>query len=788
MTALNRKLIRDFIHLRGQVVAIALVVACGIAAFIALRSIYFSLGASQQAYYSQYRFADIFASLKRAPESVAAHISGIRGVAGVQTRVVAEATLDIPGLDEPARGRIVSIPERQTPMLNDLHITRGRYVGPGTRDEVIISEALAKANDLHPGDTIAAIINGRWQTLQIVGEALSPEYVYEIRPGDIFPDNRRYGVMWMGREALASAYNLDGAFNDVSVSLLRDAKEADVIERLDGLLARYGGLGAYSRADQVSNYFVSNEINELQFTSTFIPGIFLAVTAFLIHIVLTRLVATQRDQIAVLKAFGYSNTAVGLHYLKMAMVAILGGVVLGLGVGTFFGTQLTALYAQYFRFPVFRYEAGPEVIGMTMLISMVSAGLGAVMAVRRAVSLPPAEAMRPEPPARFRAGLFEKLGLHGLLTPATRIIVRNLERHPAKAFLSTVGIALSISLLVVGLFLYYDAVNRVIDIQFQEVQREDVSVVFNEPRSSQARHDLSSLPGVIRVETFRSVPVRLRYEHRTRRLALLGLESDAELRRIVTTDYQPYVLPPDGMVMTAQLAESLGAQTGDVVTVEVLEGARPTRQVVLAGTVEDTVGLSAYMDVSALNRLMREGETISGAFLAVDSREQSRLYSLLKGMPTVSGVNVPAVALDSFNKTVARTVGTMTTLLVFFSCVIAFGMVYNGARIALSERGRELASLRVLGFTQGEVGVMLLGEQAILTMIAIPCGWLMGYGLSAFITSAIDNDMIRLPLAVSGRTYALSFIVIAAAALLSGLLVAWRLRRLDLIEVLKTRE
>lgn len=774
--------------MRGQVVAIALVVSCGIAAFITMRSNYYSLKASQSVYYAEYRFAEIFANLKRGPDWLSQRIAEIPGVAAVQTRVVAEVTLDVPGLEEPARGRIISIPERRAPMLNDLSILRGRYIEPGGKDEVVISSAFAEANKLNPGDALDAIINGRWQRLKIVGTALSPEYVYEIRAGDIFPDNRRFGVMWMSREALAAAFDMKGAFNDVALTLSRDANPAAVIERLDVLLAKYGGLGAYGRKDQPSDYFVSNEIEELQFTSTLIPAIFLGVMAFLIHLSLSRLVSTQRDQIAVLKAFGYGNAAVGFHYLKMALAAVIGGIALGVVIGMYFGTKLTELYSQYFRFPVYRYEAGLSLLAYAVLISFAAASLGSMVAVWRAIKLPPAEAMRPEPPARFIVGIIELFGLRRLLSPATRIIVRNLERHPVKAFLSMFGIALSVSLLVVGFFMYYDAIERVIDVQFNHMQREDVFVVFNELRPSQARYDLAALPGVMRVETLRSVPARLRYGHRTRRLALMGMESGADLRRIVTTDYSAYRLPDNGLVLTTELADQLGAKVGDQITVEVLEGARPVRRITLAGTVDDLIGLSAYMEINALNSMMREGDNISGAFLMVDSREQSDLYLRLKRMPTVAGVNVPAASLASFNETMAKMLGVSTVILIFFSCVIAFGMVYNGARIALSERGRELASLRVLGFTQREIGVMLLGEQTILTAIAIPFGCLMGYGLSALIVNAIDNEMIRLPLVVSGRTYLWAFAVIAIAALLSGLLVTWRLRHLDLIEVLKTRE
>jgi putative ABC transport system permease protein len=396
--------------------------------------------------------------------------------------------------------------------------------------------------------------------------------------------------------------------------------------------------------------------------------------------------------------------------------------------------------------------------------------------------------MRPEPPARFRAGFIERFGLNRFLSPAVRIIVRNLARRPVKAFLSTLGISLSVALLVTGFYLYHDAISRVIDVIFLTVYREDVSVIFNEPRPASVRHDIAALPGVMRVEAHRFVPARLRFGHRARRLALTGLESGAELWRVVDADYRVHEPPPEGVALTTKLAEWLGVKPGDTLTVEVMEGARPVRQLTVAGTVDDLIGMSAYMDIRALNRLMREGGTISGLRLMVDENALPSLYATLKKTPAVRSVTVPGALLANFDKTIARTIGTSTVILIFFACVIAFGVVYNGARIALSERGRELASLRVLGFTEREVAVMLLGEQALLVALAIPLGCALGWGISWLITWAIDTELMRLPLVISGRTYARASIIIVIAAFLSGLLVIRRLRSLDLIEVLKTRE
>jgi putative ABC transport system permease protein len=787
MNTLDRKLIRDLQHLGGQAIAIILIVACGIAGLVTMMSAYNSLQLSQQDYYQRYRFADVFVQLKRAPDSVAEQIRQIPGVAQVQTRVVTDVTLDVPGLVEPATGRLVSIPETPRPMLNDLFLRRGRYIRPDRPNEVLVSEAFAIANQLDVGDTVGAIINGAWERLQIVGIALSPEYVYQIRGTDIFPDNQLFGVFWMGEMALGNAFDMDGAFNDVALSLIRGANVDAVIFRLDALLERYGGLGAYSREDQISNRFLSDEIASLRVTAVFVPLIFLGIAAFLQNIVLARIVSHQRDQIAVLKAFGYGNQAIALHYLKLVLAITLVGSGLGIALGLWFGSTVTQYYTNFFQFPVLRYEAGTGLLLTSVLVSVVAAVLGAFGAVQRAVTLPPAEAMRPEAPPEFRPTILERSGLQRFLPPAGRIILRNLERKPVQAVLSTLGIALAVAILVVGRY-FEDAVQYIIQVQFRNVQREDITIVFNEPRSARALYDVAHLPGVMQVEPFRSVPARLRFEHRSHRTGLMGLSPEGDLRRVVNTNLNPVPIPPEGVVLTSTLARLLGVQPGDWLTVEVLEGERPTRRIPVAATVDELIGVSAYLDIRALNRLMREGRTLSGAYLAVDQQLQEQLYIDLKQMPAVGGVTIRETAIQRFQETIAGSLAVFTVVLILFACVIAFGVVYNAARIALSERGRELATLRIIGFTRQEIAVILLGEQAIFTLLAIPIGFGLGFGLAASLVATYDTELYRLPLVISRATFAFAFIVIVVAAVISGALIRRQLNRLDLIAVLKTRE
>ncbi len=785
MTPLNRKLTRDLFHLRGQVIALTLVVACGIGTYVTMRASYQSLLEAQQEYYAHYRFADIFTHVKWAPESLVPAISAIQGVAAVETRIVMDVTLDVPGLDEPAAGLLVSIPPRRDPVLNRLFLRAGRW--PETANEIVISENFANANQMEPGAQLSAIMNGKWARLNVVGKALSPEFVYEIRPGEIFPDNRRFGILWMKRDAVAAAFNMEGAFNDATFSLARQSNEADVVRRIDTLLDRYGSLGAYGRSNHTSARIVTDHIEEIRTSGLVLPAIFLGTVAFLLHVLMSRLVSTQRGQVAVLKAFGYRDWEIGLHYVQLALVAVIAGTLLGMGVGLWLASSLTALFSEYFRFPSLSLRPDPRVMLTATGISGAAACMGAIAAVRRAVSLAPAEAMRPEAPAHFQPGLLERTGLRPLLSPATRMIVRNLERRPIRAMLSALAIGFAVAILVVG-WSRVDAVDELAALQFNHIQREDIMVGFHEPRPASVAFDLAHLPGVLRVEPFRQVPVRLRFGHRSRLTAVTGLSRDAELRRPLDAARKSVELPREGLLLNSQLAELLGIDVGKLATVEVLEGARPVREIVVARLVDEPVGLGAYLDLTSLQHLLRESPTVSGAYLRVDPASSASLYSLLKRMPAVSSVAVRETVLASFWKILGDSITSTTFVLIGFAVVIALGIVYNSARISLSERGNELASLRILGFTKVEIGRILLGEQALLTLAAIPLGFLIGYAISWYVAKTHSPDILRVPFVISGRTYAFAAAAVAAAALLSGSVVARRLQQMDLTAVLKSRE
>jgi putative ABC transport system permease protein len=786
VSALDRKLLRDILAMKGQAFAIAMVVAAGVAMYVMYLSNFESLRRTQRAYYDRQRFADVFASLERAPQRMAGEVARVPGVAALETRVVANVTLPLDSLDEPATGRLVSIPPDRRPAVNDLFLRRGRWIQRGRPDEVLASEGFVLAHGLSPGATVPAVINGRLRHLVIAGVVLSPEYIYSIRPGELVPDDKRFGVFWIDESALAAAFDMEGAFNDVVLTLEPRVSAAQAIERLDRLLEPYGGRGAIPRALQLSHWTVENELAQLQSFGLLLPLIFLLVAAFILNVALTRALALQRPQIAALKALGYDNLALGWHYMKWALVIGSAGVLLGIAVGGWLGAAIGDLYNQYFRFPELLFSIPPSVVLGATLLTLAAAAAGAFTAVRRAVRVPPAEAMRPEAPAGYRRSALETTFVARRLGVAGRMVLRNVARHPFRAIVSTWGIGLAVAVLMVGL-VFVDAMERLIETEFWVTERQDATVTFVEPRSPDATYALARLPGVVAVEPQRAVAARVRSGHRERYLAVTGVLPDTRLRRIVDSGGRALRIPPSGVVISRVLAGALGVTSGDSLTLEVLEGARPARTVAVTGVVDDVLGLSVYMDMAALHAMLREGDTISGALLLVDTGQERALARALKGLPAVAGAGFKRAVLQSFRDTMAANMTLTIFINVFFAGVIAFGVVYNATRVSLSERSHELASLRVLGFTRAEISLILMGELALLTLCALPVGWLLGYGLAAAIVQTVQSEVYRFPLYVSRQAVAQACLGIVASSIVSGLIVRRRLDRLDLVAVLKAR-
>lgn len=787
VSPLDHKLLRDLWRMKGQAIAIGIVIAVGVGMLVMMTGLVSSLNETRTAYYERYRLAGVFAPVTRAPDRLAGQLAAIDGVSAVEPRVTGGALIDLENVDLPVQAQAVSLPDLRAPRLNDVFLTDGRMIDSDHTEEILLLQSFANAHGLRPGNRIGATMNGARRSFRIVGLAQAPEFLYTTAPGELIPDDARFGVIWMSRSALAAAYDMDGAFNEALLSLSRTANEAAVLDAVDRLLAPYGGTGAYPLADQFSNRFISEEIGGLEAAAAGVPPIFLAVAAFLLYIVINRMVQAEREEIGLMKAFGYTNGEVGGHYFKLVIAIAVGGALAGCLMGIAGGRGLIQFYVTYFKFPflVFRLDPASFVTGVS--VSILAASAGGLMVLRSVFSLTPAAAMRAPAPADYsRTG---RLGhaMNRFLDQPSRMVLRRITRQPGRMAGAMIGIACGMGLSV-SMITIYAGFDRTMDLTFNVIDRSDISVSFTHATSEATIFELARMRGVALVEPVRHVPVVLRNGLNSHRGVVSGLAPMARLNRAIASDLSEIQLQGGGIVLSSALADILQIKPGETVTVEVREGRQPVLQVPVTAVAESLLGAPAFMDLAALNRALREPNRVSGAFLSIDEAFASEIYLALQDMPTVAGVSLKSQAEQAFQTVMNTGAGAIRYVMGAIAFVITFGIVYNAARIAYAERSRDLASLRVIGFTKGEAAFVLLGELAIVTLVALPLGSLLGYYLSFAIAAGFSSELYQVPAIFDPASYGFAAMVVVGAAVASGWLVKRDIDRAELVTALKTRE
>lgn len=789
MSTLHTKLWRDLTRLRAQVLTIAMVVAIGVSGFVGMFAVHESLKGSRDAFYADNRLADVFVGVKRAPVHLRERLAAIHGVADVKLDVLFDAQVDLPGVIPPVTGRFIALDlsaahaGRQG--LNALTLKQGRWPERGTALEALVSDRFAAARNLKPGDVVHAILNGRRERIHLVGTAVTPEYVFASRGGA--PDDTAFGVWWIDGRRLTEQFDMEGAFNQASLRLLPGAPELPVRAQVDRLLADYGSVGAVGRDGQLSAKIVSDELASLKVMGTVLPAIFLAVAMFILNVVLSRQVATQRSQIAALKALGYTDDAIAGHYIQLALVIAGLGVFAGLALSEFIGRGMLSLYDEVFRFNGLAYVMSPWLLLASALFAALAATAGTWTAIRSVVRLRPAQAMQPPAPPRYSKTLVERLGLGRFLSTGARMVVRQVERRPLRAAFTVTGIALAVALQISGAF-WLDAIAHIADVQFRQVQQGDVLVNFRRPVPPTVVQDLQRLPGVIDAEPYRTEPVKVSLRGRSEDTALSGYRGDAQLLRVVDETRGAVAMPPHGVVLSALLAESLGARVGDRITLDFRLWNRRQVQVEVVDIVHTMFGKLLFMNLDAMNRLAGDGDGVADAALQVDPAAMTAFWTAVKGAPSIASVFDKAGSYEAFDQRTQKNMGIFSGILTVFAVAMAVGIIYNAARISLSERAWELASLRVLGMTRAEVSVLLLAELGAELLIALPIGAGLGYGLASAMMALMANDAIDFVVVIEPSTYASAALIVLAAGVASALLVRRQIDRLDLVSVLKVRE
>lgn len=787
MHAIDVKLLRDFRRLWIQAVAIALVLACGVAILLTSVGMYKALSETRAAYYERNRFADVFAHATRAPLSLLAEIGRIDGVVSVEPRVTGDAILDIPGRTRSAVGKILSYPEAADPVLNVPLLVQGRFPDPISTQEVVVNAPFAEANNLSPGDSFSANLRGQKRNLLIVGTALSPEFVYTIGPGALMPDDAAFGIIWMSERATAAAFDMTGAFNDVSLALAAGMAVEPVIDALDTILEPFGGLSAYDRTMQQSDAFLDAEISQLRGMAAILPPIFFGISGFLVSMVMSRIIALERSEIGLLKAIGYTNTEICLHYLMLAALIAVVGVLVGWVAGTVLARTMATQYARFFDFPFVIFRVSYWVYAVSGLAGLLTTSLGAAQAALKAAMLAPAIAMQPPAPPSFKRSFIDVAMSRMRLAQATVMILRSLLRWPLRSFLTSLGLSLAVASVISATFVN-DALDEIVDLAFYQTNRQDAILLFAQDVPEHALEDARHLPGVLQAEGQQFHPAILHHRHLSKRVTVESRSPGNDLSRVLDTAGNPLDVPPGGIVLSERLASHLDVSRGESIEVEFLSGRRETFHIMVTELVELHFGLGAYMDLAHMNALFRQAPRLSTVNLTLDERQTEALHAAIKNTPRISGIVEMNENRQSFQDTIEQNIVVMNKIYIVVAVLITIGITYNAARIQLSERARELASLRILGFGRGEVSYILVGEIMLIALIAQPLGWLIGAGIAHLTTSSFTSDLYAIPLVLKPATFTLASLVVLSAAWVSVMIVRRRLDRLDLVSVMKTRE
>lgn len=790
MKVMTKKMLRTILQTPGQSLAVVMVVLCGTACYITLASAHRNLLLTRDTYYAQYRLADFEIMLERVPVTTLFKVEELAGVRQVRGRIVKDVTLDIEGIDETRVGRVISMPNRRDAVLNDVVILAGRYFTEGMQNEVILSERFAQENGLSVGASIAMSLEGKKYALRIVGLGQSPEYIYMTRSiQDIIPNPERFGILWVPQDFAETAMDMQAACNNI-IGSVDDLDQLDqILDEADDLLDSYGVFAKVKKEDQVSNRFISDEIQALGVLAYIIPSIFLGIAALVILVLLNRMVRNERTQIGLLKAFGYSNWAVASHYLQFALLLSVAGSLGGFFVGQLLANMLIRMYVTFvYQIPMLESRIYPEILARALGIATGFALLGALSAAWRAAHIQPAESMRPEAPRlAHRTWIEEFDALWRRLSFSSKMIVRNVARNRFRSSLNAFAVMVSSGLLIVG-FSAIDSMDYLLKFMFEVTQREDVKVGFVSERGKGALYEAARFDHVQLAEPVLEYPFELRAGWRKKDIMIVGLPRNAQLQKLTDDKERVVDIGERGLVLSEYLAEDLGVEVGSMVTLKPLMG-RVTgeKRVTVSKIVKQYFGYSGYMNIEALSRVLDEGFAMNAVLLKVEGGMAHELNRKLKDVSGVSSVIVKADSLQGLKDTIAASMDISSAMIVFFAGIIAFSVIYNVTAVSLAERQRELASLRVLGFSNAEVGRIIYHENFLTGVIGLSLGMPFGIVICLWVVRAFDNDLYRLPFYIDPKTLIIANVASILFVGIANFSVRWKIHRLDMVEVLKER-
>lgn len=801
---LFRKTMRDLLSNKGQTIALVAIVTLGILCFIALIGAFNNLGSSYQKMYDKTNFADVTFEVESAPESAIDEVLKVKGVDKVTGRLQLDTGYLLPS-DEPIRARLIGLPDDKRPDVNDIWIEDGHYFKAGDKDVAIVDSHFADVYDLEVGDDVTPIIQGEKTPLEIIAIATSPEYII-VTPGDaqsLASTAESFAVLFVPLPYLQDAYNLENTVNNLAVLIdetkpkestsFDNTEEADegktdpIIDDIEEVLEPYQLKSTTLQEDQASNEALQLDLDSYEALAKTVPIIMLLIAAISIFMTLGRTVTAQQPQVGLMKAIGYTNGAIFLHYLLVALFVGLIGALLGVILGLAFAGFITSFYARELGLPTISVSFYPEMVVFGVLLSLFSTLLGGVFPARSATKRLPAEAMKYDPAAVTIAGhksIFERIfktGIWGSLT------IRNVFRVPRRTISNVLGIIFAFVLVLMS-WSWVDSLENMLDKGFNQVAQWDDQVTFNTAQDETTIAEIDSWDDVIDTEPVIVAPAEVK---------AVEPDSDAEEDEIdiTLTVFNPKqkmvnldliktkkanmkvedALAKDKLILTPIAAEKLSLSVGDQVIVSTYLGELSLELTAIADQLNDGQG---YIGTETLADTQYAG-LFNMLYLTTDPDQADQIKQDLYKLPNAASVQSLQEARETYDLLLALFYAFVGVMLVF-SLAMAFALLYNGITITITERQREFSTMRSIGTSEGRIGSQLIIENVIIWLIAIVPGWLLGWWLSVEIGNTLSTEWFNFRVTIDPLTFVFASILILAVMVLAGIPAFKRLRKVDL--------
>lgn len=787
MNILNKKLLRDLWQAKGQFLSVLVIVVIGVMFYSGINAAFRNLSGASEKYYREYRFGDLWVSFQKAPESTEARIESLPFVKMAMGRIVQDVNILISG--ENASIRLITLPDEKKDIVNDIMMKSGRYFSLTDNNQCLVDEAFFKAHNLKTGDYIFPIINGNEVRLKVIGSVTNPEYVYSIKDAsELVPDNRRFGVIYIKKSFGQAILGTNGSINSASM-LLREGTDIEKAkDDVKKLLKEYGVTEVVDREDQISNRMISEKLKGLQSTGGAFPVLFFIVAAVIIYITMGRMVENQRNQIGVLKAFGFGNMRILLHYLSFSACLAISGSLIGSIFGMYLGKAFTELQNVYFNLPTGDMKIYPELVVPASLLTLFFCLLAGYNSCKKVFKIMPSEAMRPKSPLKGKKIIIEKVELlWKSLNYSWKIILRNVFRYKRRALLTSIGVIFATSITVVALG-ENDSIKFLVDQQYSNIQNYDIKVNFSRFLSLEELRYIKSIPHVSKIEPVIETGVEISNGWRTKTTGFTALVGNPEIYKVTDKAGTPLILPDNGILLPDKLSKVLGVSPGDMVNVQSFLPGKEKKEIQVKGTIAQYLGTSAYANLESIDYLLGEGRIANSAVIKLDSRSsEQQVVERLKEIPAVRSVQSKSDSMNNLTKNMASLTSAIGVMIVL-AALLSIAVIYNIATINIFERQRELATLKVLGFKDSEIRSLIFNENYLITIFGALIGLPLGAWLGNYMLSMYETDAYTIPFVMKGGSYALAAALTIGFTILANLTLRKKIRNIDMVEVLKSNE